>query len=89
LGTATTLDLVTTQIFETPRQVQSFFGRINYDYDNKYLFAASIRHDEASVFSPDEKTAIFPSASFGWKLSNEKFLEDVDAIYYSGYCCVN
>ena len=64
----------------TQSETQSQFGRVNFDYDDKYLLTATIRRDGASNFSKNEKYAIFPSAAFGWKLSNESFLQDVDAI---------
>jgi TonB-linked SusC/RagA family outer membrane protein len=51
----------------------SFFGRINYSYDDRYLLTATIRRDGSSRFSPDNKYGNFPSASAGWKISNEKF----------------
>ncbi|HET6995436.1 MAG TPA: TonB-dependent receptor [Chitinophagaceae bacterium] len=51
----------------------SFFGRINYSYDDRYLLIATIRRDGSSRFSPDNKYGNFPSASAGWKISNEKF----------------
>lgn len=57
-------------------EIQSQFGRINYDYDDKYLFTATVRRDGASNFATNEKLAIFPSFALGWKVSNEKFLKD-------------
>ena len=64
----------------TKSETQSQFGRVNFDYDDKYLLTATVRRDGASNFSKNEKYAIFPSAAFGWKISNESFLKDVDAI---------
>jgi TonB-dependent starch-binding outer membrane protein SusC len=49
-------------------------GRLNYSYDNKYLFTANIRRDQSSRFSPDHRTGVFPSVSFGWRMSEEPFL---------------
>ena len=60
--------------------IQSQFGRINYDLDDKYLFTATVRRDGASNFAENEKNAIFPSAAFGWKISNENFLKDNEQI---------
>ncbi|WP_242085242.1 SusC/RagA family TonB-linked outer membrane protein [Aestuariivivens sediminis] len=51
----------------------SYFSRVQYDYDGKYLFSASIRADGASRFSKNNKWGYFPSASVGWILSKEKF----------------
>ncbi|WP_299014608.1 TonB-dependent receptor [uncultured Polaribacter sp.] len=61
-------------------EIQSQFGRLNYDFDDKYLFTATIRRDGASNFAANEKIAIFPSFAFGWKASNEKFLENIESI---------
>ena len=58
----------------------SQFGRANFDYDDKYLLTATIRRDGASNFSANQKYAIFPSAAFGWKLSNEEFLSGNETI---------
>ncbi len=51
----------------------SFFGQASYDFDNKYLFAASLRRDGFSNFAPENRYATFPSLSAGWNVSNEKF----------------
>ncbi len=51
----------------------SAFGRVNYSHDNKYLFSATMRRDESSKFARDFRVGYFPSASFGWKVSNEPF----------------
>ncbi|PKQ65199.1 SusC/RagA family protein [Labilibaculum filiforme] len=64
----------------TEQEIQSQFGRLNYDYDDKYLLTATVRRDGASNFSKNEKYAIFPSAAIGWKVSNEEFLKNQDKI---------
>jgi TonB-linked SusC/RagA family outer membrane protein len=74
LSTATGLLQPSSSLSEV--EIQSQFGRINYDYDNKYLLTATVRRDGASNFAANEKYAIFPSAAFGWKISNEDFLID-------------
>ncbi|MFS4484112.1 SusC/RagA family TonB-linked outer membrane protein [Hyunsoonleella sp. 2307UL5-6] len=61
-------------------EIQSQFGRVNFDYDDKYLFTATVRRDGASNFAANEKYAIFPSAAIGWKISNEDFLKDSESI---------
>ncbi|MBC5836438.1 SusC/RagA family TonB-linked outer membrane protein [Flavobacterium muglaense] len=58
------------------QEIQSQFGRVNYDYDDKYLLTATVRRDGASNFAANEKYAIFPSGAIGWKVSNEDFLKD-------------
>lgn len=54
----------------------SFFGRVNYDYDNRYLLSASVRRDESSKFHKDYRTGYFPAVSVGWNAHNEKFLQN-------------
>lgn len=52
-----------------------FFARVNYNFDNKYLLSASIRHEGSSKFGADHKWGNFPAFSAGWNLSNESFME--------------
>jgi len=53
--------------------LQSYFGRISYDYDNKYFVQSSIRKDGSSRFGPDNKYGTFYSISLGWAVHNEGF----------------
>lgn len=55
----------------------SFFGRVNYDYQGKYLFEANVRRDASSKFASDVRNGVFPSFSAGWRISEESFLKDV------------
>ena len=55
--------------------LRSYFGRLNYVYDNKYLFEANLRYDGSSRFADGNKWGSFPSFSAGWVLSEEKFME--------------
>lgn len=57
-------------------ELQSLYGRINYDYDDKYLITLTARRDGSSVFAKNNKYAFFPSGAIGWKISNEDFLKD-------------
>jgi TonB-linked SusC/RagA family outer membrane protein len=57
----------------------STFGSVNYALDNKYLISATVRRDGSSKFG-NEKYNIFPSASLGWRISAEPFMEDIAAI---------
>jgi TonB-dependent starch-binding outer membrane protein SusC len=57
------------------KEIQSFFGRINYDYAGKYLATATLRRDGASVFGANNKYGIFPSFSLGWRISDEDFMK--------------
>lgn len=56
------------------RKLQSFFGRVNLDLEDKYLLTASIRADGSSVFGANNRYGYFPSVAFGWRLSEEAFL---------------
>lgn len=58
----------------------SIFARVNYSYNDKYMVAASIRHEGSSKFAPDNRWANFWSLSAGWRISNENFLKDVEWI---------
>ena len=53
--------------------LRSFFGRVNYDLDNKYLFEFNIRRDGSSRFGSNNRWAVFPSFSAGWVVSEESF----------------
>lgn len=53
----------------------SFFGRLNYDFANKYLFTFTFRRDGSSKFGPDNRWGNFPSAAFGWKIFEEPFMQ--------------
>ena len=56
--------------------MNSVFGRFSYNYLGRYMFQGSVRRDAASVFSEDDKAAIFPAASLGWIVSEEDFWGD-------------
>lgn len=58
---------------ENTNTLLSYFGRLQYDYDNRYLFAASFRRDGSSKFGEDSKWGTFPSLSIGWRISEEPF----------------
>ncbi|MGV3459805.1 MAG: SusC/RagA family TonB-linked outer membrane protein [Flavobacterium sp.] len=55
----------------------SFFGRLNYDYKDRYLVTATYRADGSSKFNTGNRWGYFPSAAVAWKLSSENFLKDV------------
>ena len=58
----------------------SFFSRLTYNYDGKYLFNAVIRGDGSSRFAEGNKWGFFPTASFAWRFSKENFMKGVDFI---------
>lgn len=51
----------------------SFFGRVNYSYNNRYLFQATVRYDGSSKFGKDNRWGCFPSVALGWRISEEEF----------------
>ena len=55
--------------------LRSAAARINYDFDNKYMFQASLRADESENFAPDYRRGYFPAFSVGWVISNEDFMD--------------
>jgi TonB-linked SusC/RagA family outer membrane protein len=57
-----------------------FFGRINYNYKERYLLELNGRYDGASRFIGDKRWGFFPSLSAGWNISNEKFFEPISAV---------
>ncbi len=56
-------------------QLVSFFGRINYIFDDSYLLTFTLRGDGSSRFSKDNRWGIFPAVALGWKINNMKFME--------------
>lgn len=66
-------DKVGGNIIETTQT--SWFGRVSYDFQKKYLFEGSLRRDAASVFPQNDNSAVFPAFSAGWVLSNEEFAQ--------------
>lgn len=57
----------------------SFFGRVNYSLNSKYLFTVSLRDDASSRFSKSNRWGLFPSAAFAWNIAEENFLKESDA----------
>lgn len=66
--------------YATESYLVSFFGRVNFSIADKYLFTATLRNDGSSRFSPDNRWGLFPSAAFAWKINEENFLKNSDAI---------
>lgn len=61
----------------TKSQLNSYFGRLGYNYNEKYLFEANFRYDGSSRFAKDKRWGLFPSFSAGWRLDRENFLANV------------
>ncbi|WP_448700577.1 SusC/RagA family TonB-linked outer membrane protein [Mucilaginibacter sp. AW1-3] len=65
---------------ESQYKLSSFFGRVSYNYANKYYFEASARYDGSSRFGANHQFGFFPSAGIAWRAKEESFLKDVQAI---------
>lgn len=63
--------------------LQGYFGRFNYNYNDRYLFEANYRYDGSSRFAGDNRWASFPSFSAGWNISNEQFFEPIKDVINS------
>ena len=63
----------------TDSRSMSYFGRINYDFNETYMFSAIIRADGSSVFAPGHRWGYFPSFSAGWVVTNEKFMKKTES----------
>lgn len=66
------------KFIKTKFTLLSFFGRVSYSFKKKYFFTANLRADGSSKFSPDNRWGYFPSASFAWRVVNEKFMKNVN-----------
>lgn len=64
------------------RNKLSFFGRFNYTFKDRYIIGATLRNDGSSVFAEDHKWGWFPGVSGAWIISEEKFMDDVNALSY-------
>ncbi|GAB3015411.1 TonB-dependent receptor [Niabella terrae] len=63
--------------FDKPRYTLiSYYGRVNYSFNEKYLLTAALRTDGSSKFNPDNRWGLFPSAAFAWRISQEAFLKN-------------
>lgn len=67
--------------YDLPRNtLVSFYGRVNYSLLDRYLFTATVRADGSSRFAPKYRWGVFPSLALAWKIKEESFLKEVDAI---------
>lgn len=81
-NTETAPGSVVTNQRDTPIVSLAYFGRVEYDYDGKYLLTASVRREGTSSFQEVQKWGIFPAVSAGWVLSEEKFLQNAKFLNY-------
>ncbi len=74
------IDLVGTQNnmwgSEQEHRLLSYLGRVNYNFDDRYLVQLNFRSDASSKFGPENRRGYFPSGSFGWRIVNEDFFEN-------------
>ncbi|MDO7744935.1 MAG: TonB-dependent receptor [Pedobacter sp.] len=66
--------------FAQLNELQSYFGRVNYSFDNKYLLTASLRADGSTRFGDNNKYGYFPSFALGWNIAKEDFLQKIPAM---------
>lgn len=66
--------------YPTESYLVSFFGRLNYSLYNRYLFTFTLRNDGSSRFSKDDRWGLFPAVALAWKIKEESFLKNVNAI---------
>ncbi len=62
--------------------LKSTAGRLNYDYDGKYIAQVSLRRDQSENFAPAVRTGYFPAVSLGWVVSRESFMQNIKAVNY-------
>lgn len=70
----------TTTIVANKNELQSWFGRLNYDFQDKYLLTATLRADGSSKFGANNTYGFFPSVAAGWNISKESFMENISTI---------
>jgi TonB-dependent starch-binding outer membrane protein SusC len=66
--------------YKNDNKLIGFFGRLSYGYDNRYNAMISVRREGSSKFGRNNKWGTFPSASLGWTISNESFMQDISWI---------
>lgn len=76
-GDAVSGDNVTNSGSGNAWALYSIFGRLNYNFDERYLFEFNIRDDISSKFRKGNRSAVFPSSSIGWRISQEKFFDSL------------
>ncbi|MDO5977518.1 SusC/RagA family TonB-linked outer membrane protein [Flavivirga spongiicola] len=66
--------------YKESNKLISFYGRVSYNFKDKYLVSASVRHEGSSRFGENNKWGTFPALSLGWRLNQESFMEDIGFI---------
>ncbi len=66
--------------YETEYYLLSFYGRVNYSYDDRYLVTATLRGDASSRFASDNRWGVFPSVALAWRIIQEDFMKEQDVM---------
>ncbi len=66
--------------FKTQNTLVSFYGRLNYTFNSKYLLTATLRDDGSSRFNPNNRWGVFPSAALAWRVKDESFLKTSNVV---------
>lgn len=66
--------------FKTQNTLLSYYGRVNYNFNDRYLLTGTLRADGSSHFSPDNRWGYFPAASVAWRINKESFLAESKAV---------
>ena len=67
----------------TPSKLISVFGRLSYNFAERYMLSASMRYDGGSIFGANNKWGVFPALSAGWLISNEKFFRNLNFTWWN------
>ena len=73
-------ELNTPKHYESEYYLVSFYGRVNYGFDSRFLLTATLRSDASSRFSKKNRWGLFPSVALAWRLINEPFLRDQNTL---------
>jgi len=71
---------VSVQTLKNEGDLISYVGRLSYDYKGKYLLSGAVRRDGLSIWAPNKRWATFPSASVGWRIDQEKFMQSQSTV---------
>ena len=64
----------------SPSSLYSLFGRVDYSFNDRYLFSATVRRDASSVFADGKRVGVFPAFTGGWRISQENFMHNISWI---------
>lgn len=73
-------ELFSPKHYESEYFLLSFYGRVNYSYDDRYMLTATLRSDASSRFNKENRWGIFPSVALGWRINQEAFLRDSEVV---------